>query len=218
MSLRSECRELLLEGEITDQPPSLGTGFQLGNARDVHVKLVPEKAAGRRVGAGLEGLARVDRKQRQGAHRFAATLRYPIKQLLQVGEVSDTPAGLGTQRIEWQECAPPTPCPACRDPGWSSYQQQPLPPASVAQRAAVVAIPETRRDLEKLGQVGTPFDLGAAHGGELLGPHGPLPDLPVLQLDLIVQRLARLVCWKANHCAAGSVVPGDGHGLAETLP
>src|SRR5207248_2712956 len=73
---------------------------EFGSPRYVHVELVPEKAAGRRVGAWIKRLIQKSREERQSGNRAGSPTVRPIQQSHKVREVACCPAPGGLERIK----------------------------------------------------------------------------------------------------------------------
>src|SRR5207249_533813 len=89
---------------------SLGLGRsalpEFRNARYVHIELVPENAAGRRVRARIKRLIQKSREQRQRGDRASPPTVRPIEQSIEVREVACCPAPVGLERIKRKENTP----------------------------------------------------------------------------------------------------------------
>src|SRR5207249_1780616 len=89
------------------QSLSGGTVPELRDTSDIHIELVPEKAADGIVGAWIKrSIVQKSSQQRQCRDRRAAELACPAQEGLQVSKIAAPPASLRVQSIERQEDAP----------------------------------------------------------------------------------------------------------------
>ena len=99
--------DLTLEIRRRDKLAGLIARLQFRNALDVDVELVPELAADRRVGAGIERLVQKRGQQRQRRQSVASSLRNPMREGLQIPEAAGAPIPFRSERVQRDE-RPPT--------------------------------------------------------------------------------------------------------------
>jgi hypothetical protein len=197
--------------------PGLGAGGQLRHARRVDVQLVPEQAAGWRIGTGLERGVQESGQERQGADDRAAALAHPADQRLQVGEIAAAGAALSLQGVHGAEQAPAPPVGRVGEARGADDVAL-AAQARLLDDQAVVACGQARRQSELLHHVARAVDLARPLPRQLVRGDGPGARLPALELELAGQRRVGAGRRPTQAQRRGGAVPGQGHRWQAPLP